>query len=214
MAGAVRGGGAIGVRGGHNGTLGCLVSLDGEPMILGSSHVMAVGGAAQPGDAIYALKTDFAIDRQIGALAETSSPIDFSPGALNGLDAALARLSPAGGVTAGVGSWSIASRDLETTIAEGDTVLTCGAVSGEGQSTVVDPNAQEAIEYDDGRTASFSGLVRCEPAFSRKGDSGAAVLNNRGLLVGLIVGGGAGYSLFCPSRMILERWPGLKAAVT
>jgi hypothetical protein len=213
MATVVRGGAAIGAIGGFNGTLGCLVTLDGTPMILGSAHVMSRDGRAGVGEPILALGARGVAGVELGKLAETGAEIDFTPGALNGLDAALATVTVAAQVKPGVGAWTFAEPDLAFVIGVDTEVKACGAVSGERQSTIADIAWSGDVTYDDGRTAGFTGLIRCEPALSAPGDSGAAVLTLDNRFVGVVLGGGEGFSLFCPSWMLRARWPGLKVAV-
>src|SRR6185369_1509313 len=73
---------------GPRGTFGCVVSKDGQRLMLSCSHVVAKAGAADIGDTVLQLRTVGTEDNVIGHLAQFI-PFDFSTSPEGQVDAAL-----------------------------------------------------------------------------------------------------------------------------
>ena len=175
MPAAIRGGSAIGIPGGPVGTLGCLVRVDGALRILSSAHVLARLGNADIDQQVWEKTLKGEIVRAIGRVRDVA-PVDFSPYAVNDLDAALADVSDLQVVRPGIGIPPVqaAPSGISLTPAEGARIQAWGAVSGRLRTSKIDSaNWQGSINYGALGTAEFGGLVSCKPPYSVKGDSGA-----------------------------------------
>jgi hypothetical protein len=205
-AAPVHGGASLQLSGGPIGTLGCLVTWHGGVFILGSGHVLSIGGGAAPGAAVYSPNAGDARNRRVAETFDTAY-VEKTTTRLNRLDAGLAKVEP-GAVSARIRDQGPPS-GLGPQVAAGDVITAHGAYSGARTARVRDPNWTGIIRYADGSQARFVGLVECEP-YSRAGDSGAAVLDKWDRLVGVHVAGDPTFSVFCPISEVLRRWPGLE----
>jgi hypothetical protein len=103
-----------------------------------------------------------------------------------------------------------APQGFSSAIAPNQWVWIYGAGSGTrkpGQIQLL--NDPQTVTYDDGSQASFEGLVRCD-CYSEAGDSGAAVLDVSGNMVGVHLCGTGANSWFCPIIMVQKRWPSIQ----
>lgn len=202
----VRGGTSLQLSGGPIGTLGCLVTWHSGLFILGSGHVLSIGGGAAPGAAVYSPNAGDARNRRLAQTFDTAY-VEKTTTRLNRLDAGLAEVAP-GAVSASIRDHGPPT-GLGPQVAVGDAITAHGAYSGPRTAKVRDTNWTGIIQYADGSQARFAGLVECEP-YSQAGDSGAAVLDKWDRLVGVHVAGDLTFSLFCPISEVLRRWPGLE----
>jgi hypothetical protein len=194
------------------GTAGCILRgrSDGKLYLLSAAHVMAwnVDRPPSPQDPISIFDTD-GNRRQIATLVDWAPRLDEAEP--HRMDAAIAILS----------DQSDPAIDLigrpkkkSSFFSPGDRVTMTGAHSGTTWSQISEDAVSLATTYHRGDQAEFSmtlmPLVKCNAAasapFTRGGDSGAAVYNDRGALIGLVVGGDASYSLFCCIDYIFERF--------
>jgi hypothetical protein len=204
--GVALGGSRISVGGGPSGTLGCLATLDGDVVILGSAHVLAMRGVSDPGAPIYLQGKSEAIAR-----LKSSVAIDFGGSGTNQVDAAIAKIVDAKAVSPWIGDWG-PPHGASPQITVGMRVWCWGGQSGGKTSIVNGTNWSGQLEYPNGDRANFAGLISCAPLYAQEGDSGAVVLNDDMQVVGLHVAGldAEGVSLFCPITPVLQAWPGLE----
>lgn len=186
------------------GTLGCLASLDGVLCILSSGHVMTRFGGFSPPELLYQYG---GANLTLGEVYKAAAPNPYGSQVYQ-LDAALARVTAPGAVTASIGQWG-PPQGPGPAVAAGDVVFIWGAMSPRSSNTVVDPNWSGRLAYPGGGVVSFSGLVKCH-RYGWPGDSGAIVLNDAMQVVGLHVGGSSQFSYFCPLASVMAEWPTLK----
>ncbi|PZR34228.1 trypsin-like peptidase domain-containing protein [Caulobacter segnis] len=182
------------------GTAGCFVTVGSDkPCILSSAHVLA----AIPSD-----KTVFQPPGADGSRAVAKLWDFYGPDPArkdNVLDAAIAVLcdtkyDPRIGALA-------PPRGFNPNVVANQRVWIHGAGSGRRRSGRIQVVGEpKTVIYDDGSSAGFQGLVRCE-CYSQAGDSGAAVLDAAGYVVGVHLCGTEDYSWFCRISMVLARWP-------
>jgi hypothetical protein len=189
------------------GTLGCLVRKRSAPdqvFLLSCSHVIALSGVAKVGDPILRIgKGDPSTDAPIATLTDWYRFTDAMP---NAMDAAIALVTSDSvspvidhfGLPTGIGYF----------VTPGMSVQLSGAKSGFVGSTIWDDNfiLQTDITLDGGsEPLRFRDQVSCD-VYTTNGDSGAAVLNSFGRVVGLHFYGSTECSVFTPIRPILERF--------
>jgi len=192
------------------GTLGCLVRRGGEVFILSNNHVLCDCNRGQEGDAILQPgPTDGGTtDDRIATLADCV-PLDFGTAppecsiaewGVNRVDAALARpLSPDLvsnevlyiGILAGVGTATLGTEVQKT-----------GRTSGHTQGTITQIDATLRVNYN-GPTALFTGQLVAGP-MSQPGDSGSAVLDMDGRVVGLLFAGSEVTTILNPIDEVLS----------
>ena len=191
------------------GTVGCLVHERGTPgalHLLGSAHVLANYGAAAVGDPILQPAPVDDLDAEPDEVARFArcTPVRRTPrGHPNVAEAALARLLPDVaasseialiGTPAGVG----------TVLRRGMRVCKAGRTTRYTEGRVKDVHFRTRLPYGaDGAVAGFHSQVLCT-CYADEGDSGAALLNRRGKLVGLHVGGSRAVSFFSRIHPILR----------
>jgi N-acetylmuramoyl-L-alanine amidase len=192
------GGSGIVLAGGGKprGTLGCLVQFRGAPnqvFLLSASHVLAPAGF-QHGEPVHRAAPDGGETGPPIAHVTWGTGIDLGSDAWNMADAALAQVIP-GEVEPAIAHWGT-PRHFSFIAALETRVMMTGAVSGQRTGTVIDTDFQVTVPAEHalgGRTVRYAGqiLVGAESgeAFSQAGDSGAAVLDSAGQVVGLLVGG-------------------------
>jgi len=186
------------------GTLG-MVTYDSR--ILSNAHVIAMDLANNflaPGTPIIqpARGDGGGPANRVGEL-EGYIPIDFSNGAVNYADAAIASIDP--GVD-GLSGWQFgAGSDYRvsgtTTVAVGDTVRKSGRTTGVTTGEVAHTNSAAWVDYD-GQLAYFVDQILVTGSFSRRGDSGS-VVDKGGAFVGLVFAGNDDYSVVCKASYII-----------
>jgi hypothetical protein len=190
------------------GTLGCLVLAKNGLYILSNNHVLANENELQDGAPILqpGPQGQYPADR-IGVLDGGYPRIDFSPGAVNEVDAALALTSYGGDgyddlVDPTFADGTVMSEDMVQP-ALFMNVHKIGGRTGHtfGQINTVNAKPQQPIGYNHG-TAYFSGMmfiVGQGMLFSDRGDSGSLILTvGTNQPVGLLVGGGSSGTFACP----------------
>ena len=193
---------------GRPGTAGCIVrrKLDNQLYLLSNAHVMGwTGEPSSPGDPIFIQDDVTGGEREIARL-EDWAPHEDALGS-QPFDAAIARLvnqnDPA---IERIG----VPKACNTLIDEGMKVHMTGARSGPGHSVIQDVTfeLQVRLHRHDGMDVpfKFTSLILCHPTFSDHGDSGSAVYDANGALIGLISGGCSEGSVFCRADLIFERF--------
>ena len=206
-AGSVRGGSAIWNAGdyGNKGTLGCLATSPGAPgkrYALSATHVLARRNASETDEILAA--DDRGTPVRLGRLhkwAQFSEGGDYP----NKVDAALAELDSDSadsaieslGTPGGVGYYVDYGAELRS----------YGAMSGEvRRGEVLDWHFRGPVWHlidDVERLFWFRDLILCT-VLSKAGDSGAAVLDSSGKIVGLVAAGNSAVSMLCPIRAVIE----------
>jgi hypothetical protein len=180
------------------GTLGCVVTRPDspDPFILSCCHVLAASGVATIGDAItqpgvfdQAGPGDF----RIGTLA-AFVPLDSGAGYPNRVDAAIARLDGPELVEAAIRFIGV-PRGVSEFVREGMPVQKTGRTTDYTMGIVKCVDTQIRLDYEIGQLG-FRDVVMCT-RYASDGDSGAAVLNRDGYLLGLHFAGSESVSLFC-----------------
>lgn len=210
--------------GGGAGTLGCLVRRGGEPndlYVLSNAHVLTEPGNPIPGTPIFQPGPDDGSGPADDIVADftASVPLDFTPERFPNLaDAAIAKLRNPAEAGSLVPHWG-QIRGVAL-CAEGTRVRLAGSRSGVREGVVVDTNFACSFEFRDAggqlAPAGFRNQVLCtsldDAPFTRRGDSGAAVLNTANRLVGLHFAGvdahqvpnGKPGSVFNPIQFVLS----------
>lgn len=194
---------------GRPGTAGCIVrrKSDNQLYLLSNAHVMAWSGdPTQLGDPIFIQDGTNGSQRQIAVLEEWS-PHENVQG-VQPFDAAIARLlNQNDHAIARIGTprviSSIVDKDMK--------VRMTGARSGGPIHSVIDDatfDLELKLHRHDGLDVpfKFKPLFLCRPPFSIPGDSGSAVYDANGALIGLINGGCPEGSVFCRADLIFERF--------
>jgi len=192
-------GSGISSPGGRAGTLGLLVRERGggkEERLLGSLHVFAAGGAGT-GDLLLqpAAEDGGGPGDRVGALLRT---VPLAPGAAITSEAAVASLD--GGVAAVPDIRHLgAPKGLNPLVTSGMTVRKSGRTTELTVGQVRDPDFRMILDLP----VPGGGTVRVQMVaqvlctrFTDAGDSGAAVLDDAGKVVGLVVAGSDSSSVF------------------
>src|SRR5260221_1184377 len=203
-------GNSVGHFSGNAGTLGAIVRRGGKTMILSNSHVLARSGKAKKGDAIlYPGKADKG-RRPADVIAKLDKFTKFIVGGefVNELDCAVAELKTGPkarpvnaqirGLVAPKGT-TAAKRKMKVQIV--------GRTSGISDVTaIVDTHFRFEVVYPDlNQSVGFKNQILCRPPYSRRGDSGALVIEKAtGKAVGLHFGGTPKGSVFCPIDKVLK----------
>jgi len=194
----------VGLHSGGLGTFGCLVRKGSNLYILGSSHVLAKGGAAASSEQIERKfgcnKTS--LDNGVVARLSNWTPLSFGPGYPNKLDAAIARAT-ASKVDAILCTLGVTPRGTRSALKAGELVQKVGARTGHTTSSIDSVFSNELLRFGK-RRIGYTGLVRCTPAFTDEGDSGALILDEKKRAVGIHVGGSKKASYFCKIAPILK----------
>lgn len=199
---------AIATAGMTPGSFGCVVrdvAEGGGTYILSAAHVIAGRGFGPSGRPVLQPGTDTGPSGVVAHLARWGALQFTNDSFPNLFDAAVAVVT--GPVISDIhilgkpkGFSSIVTKNMP--------VKKCGATTGHTEGIVLDPHFRCAFFYPqkDGTTAraGFKNQVLCSK-FTEPGDSGAAVLNSEGKVVGLVIGGAQGGSVFSPIIPILER---------
>jgi hypothetical protein len=200
---------------GPAGTLGCLLRRVGRPneiYLLGNAHVLARSGFAKPGDRILQPAIAFGgTDEDTIATLTDWTRFDTGPAAENRCDAAIALVAE-GAVSARIGDLGIPT-GMSTDLFEGDLVRLCGAMSDQQTARVLDLHFAPTLRYRRPNGVPFDlrfvDQVMCE-RYSQEGDSGAAILDNAGRLVGLHFAGSESRSFFSRIDHVLNNWGDLE----
>jgi hypothetical protein len=195
----LRMGSSVGHAKGGTGSLGCFVRCRGVECLLSNNHILALENRANFGDpVVQQARSDGGRDpRDRVATLFNSIEILFGGAMINHFDAAIAALLPD---VAHVGGQSDIPLSGQTVNAQvGAKILKVGrqTIGTEGVVTAIEMD-QVMVEYGVGRaskTARFDGQIAISGTafqpFSKKGDSGAVVLDGEGHGVGLLFAGSA-----------------------
>lgn len=194
------------------GTFGCLVRKRGEPgtlYVLSNSHVLANQGICRAGDAILQCgKHDGGLDPDdvIGELAEWV-PFQFTEdGFPNTVDAAIARVRKPEEITSAVNQIGV-PKGFSTVVRRGMKVRKSGRTTDLTIGEIKDTDYRLPMSYKrEGGGTGRVGLrdqVLCT-RFTAPGDSGAAVFNMDGKVVGLHFAGSSSTSIFNRIGNVLE----------
>lgn len=207
------------------GTFGCLVRKRGEDQglyILSNSHVLADEGVAHVGDDIVqpgildggTLPADV-----IGSLTEFVPFIFTANGFPNLMDAAIARVRRRPSVTDLIRILGYAPRGVGRVLRRGMPVKKVGRTTDFTTGIVNDVHFRFSLDYklpghrsqfygraghrNSGRVG-FRDQVLCT-RYTAGGDSGSAVLNRYGRVIGLHFAGSPSTSIFSPIRTVFRR---------
>jgi hypothetical protein len=195
------------------GTFGCLVRKRGEPdnlYVLSNSHVLANQGVCKAGDVVLqAGKNDGGLnpDDVLCELAEWV-PFQFADeGFPNLVDAAIARVRNPEEVTSFVNQIGV-PQGVSTVVRRGMLVRKSGRTTDLtiGQIKDVDYRLPMFYKTADGEGTGRAGLrdqVLCT-RYTAPGDSGSAVFNMQGKIVGLHFAGSSSTSIFNKIGHVLE----------
>jgi N-acetylmuramoyl-L-alanine amidase len=181
------------------GTIGWLArgKQDGKTYLMSARHVVApLAVNPRPGEQVV-----LGSGQPIGILSQhIRGPNLGKVGATTTVDLALVECDPAELSAEIEGIGGPPTGESNNIIAGQGTAYARGAASDQLRSgNVIDADARITIEEDDGRGGAFAidyvGLVVCDP-YSEPGDSGSAVLNREGRLMGLHSFGSDQKSLF------------------
>lgn len=211
------------------GTFGCLVrergaargSPEGGPFVLSNAHVLADDGCALPGDDIVQPGGTDGGTVPTDRIAEytRSVPFDFDPASFDNLmDAAIARVLDPNKVRHEVRLLGHPIRGVARVLRRGMEVVKVGRTTDLTIGIVQDVDFRFHLDYkrpghrsvhygrsghtDQGRVG-FRDQVLCT-RYTAAGDSGAAVLNRQGYLLGLHFAGSASASVFSPIRPVFR----------
>lgn len=190
------------------GTLGCLVRRrpdDGFLYLLSNAHILAMSANTKPKPHDGIFRQGDSSGQPIARLVKPGDWTVFSEVQTNLVDAAIARLET-DNVTAAIGDLGL-PRGVRDPV-ENMTVTIVGATSQTVSSTVRRINRPVSLPYlvppNRWTTYRFTGLVECAP-YSKRGDSGAIVLDVTNRVVGLHMAGAPDVvSYFCPIRPVLS----------
>lgn len=195
------------------GTLGAIVAMGRQVFLLSNSHVLAPAGQAKRGDrVIYPGKLDGGRNPTdvVAELAEFTRLVP-SRGArvryVNAMDAAIAEVIPTrrGDIETqpqGIGRIGDVS-DPKI----GMRITKSGRTTGVTRGRVIAYPAQVEIRYEGIGVVGFSKTQAVCTRYSRAGDSGALILEQRTRkAVGLHFGGGEAGSVFTPIREVLREF--------
>ncbi|NNF38680.1 MAG: hypothetical protein HKN71_08430 [Gemmatimonadetes bacterium] len=206
------------------GTFGCVVRETGngsDRFILSNAHVLADDGCAHPGDAIVQPGPDDGGDPGSDVIAAfaRAEPFVFSDeGFENRMDAAIARVLEPHQVRRGLRVLRRPIRGVARVLRRGMEVMKVGRTTDHTVGVVQDVDFHFPMDYkrpghrsehfarpghgERGRVG-FRDQVLCT-RYTDVGDSGAAVLNRRGYLLGLHFAGSPAASVFSPIRPIFR----------
>ena len=210
----------IGISTGHPditaGTIGCRVTNGTVVFALSNNHVYANENLATIGNAVIQPGTfdgGTSPADDIGTL-DDFEPIDFTPGATNLMDAAIALSSTAllGNATPSSGYGTPKSATLQARINQ--KVKKFGRTTGQTSGNVFAINATVNVGYDTG-VARFVGQIIITPGnFSAGGDSGSLIVavgkgRNKGderRPLGLLFAGSPSITIATPIDVVLNRF--------
>ena len=208
----------IGVSTGHPavtaGTIGARVTDSTNVYALSNNHVYANSNNATEGDPILqpgAYDGSTAINDTIGTLF-AFVPIDFSEGASNYVDAAIALSSTddLGNATPTDGYGTPKSGTAEATI--GMKVLKYGRTTGLTKGKVYAINVTVDVTYDSGVARFVNQIIITPGTFSAGGDSGSLVVidskrsDDHHKAVGLLFAGSQFYTIANPIELVLAEF--------
>jgi len=194
------------------GTFGCLVRLNGDEeslYILSNSHVLANEGVANKGDVIIQPGIFDNGDEPDDVIAELSEwvPFQFTEiGFPNRVDAAIAKVKNNESVTSAIRKIGI-PKGVSKTLRRGMKVRKTGRTTDYTTGEIRDIDYRLSLPYKkpgggEGRVG-LQDQVLCT-RFTAGGDSGAAVVNSRGRVVGLHFAGSPSSSIFNKIRNVIE----------
>lgn len=197
---------SIGLKEGEGGgTLGCFVRKRGDAdavYLLSNAHVLQEFGGMGASTEVFqpAVRFGGASDDHVVADFIEAVPIDFdNDHFVNRVDAGIARLR------SGVEVRPSLTQGPTGRFREGTEVTLLGASSGTSMGKIKATSYEVSVDYaNPAHKAKFRSQVLCTP-FTSPGDSGAMVLNRKNKKVlGLLVGGGPGASVFTPIQFVLD----------
>ncbi len=218
----------IGVSTGHPaitaGTIGCRVKdAQGNVFALSNNHVYAATNFLDctPNPGVYDCALGDPVIQpgtfdggsspadDIGTVADFE-PIDFSPGATNTIDAAIASSSTAllGNSTPSDGYGTPQSQTVAARV--GMRVMKYGRTTGQTRGRISAINATVDVNYGAPGVARFVGQVVISGSFSAGGDSGSLIVGarraDRGKPVALLFAGSTNTTIGNPIDLVLNRF--------
>lgn len=197
---------SIGLKEGEGGgTLGCFVRKRGDTdavYLLSNAHVLQGSGGTGTDAEVFQPAVDFGGTGNNHVVADFTEtvPIYFDDDRfVNRVDAGIARLRP------GVAVKPSLTRGATGRFSEGTDVTLMGASSGRAVGKIKTPHFEATVKYaNPARWANFRSQVLCT-GFTSDGDSGSIVLHGRNnKVLGLLVAGGPGGSVFTPIQFVLD----------
>jgi len=186
------------------GTFGCLVRVNGDQQnlyILSNSHVLANEGVCQKNDPIVQTGVYDGGQAPADVIAQLSKwvPFQFTPNTYpNFVDAAIAKVNRHQDVTSVIRKISVPT-GISTTVRRGMRVQKTGRTTDYTIGVITDIDYRLALDYNSpaggkGRVG-LRDQVLCT-RYTSGGDSGSAVLNMKGAVVGLHFAGSPSTSIF------------------
>jgi len=189
------------------GTLGAIVSRDGELFILSNSHVLALSGTAKRGDAIVypgVFDGGAMTDDLVAKLARFKKFIP-GPAYKNRVDCALAKPTPERLVDlmAEIKGLGLPGRTIKPV--RGMKVTKVGRTTGKTAGKIEDVHFSFTLDYEGSvGEIGFIDQVLCS-RYTDEGDSGSLVIDKAtGRAVGLHFAGAEGGSVFSPIDEVLK----------
>jgi hypothetical protein len=200
--------------GSGSGTLGCLLTVTGDTRVIAMTNHHVVTGACtdtasgKVGQADGTSSSSDSCDDIIGTVLDTQCDVDVDVALirLNGGTRWLAQIEEIG-VVGGQGPPAV----------KNDQVRKRGRTTGLTGGFVDDPSIGGTVNNHDGTPyRTYAGAMRILPnpdpahpgptRWSGPGDSGSAVVNTAGQVVGLHFGGGAGGGLVIPIQTVIDKF--------
>ncbi|HEY5838250.1 MAG TPA: hypothetical protein VIT19_04380 [Pyrinomonadaceae bacterium] len=188
------------------GTLGAVVTRDGEFYILSNSHVLALSGLARRGDAIvYPGSIDGGASEDLVAKLARFKKFKLGSAFVNRVDCAIAKPTPErlGDLMAEIKGLGLPGRTTKPV--RGMKVTKVGRTTGKTTGKIEDVHFRFTLDYEgDVGVVGFIDQVLCT-RYTDEGDSGSLVVEKAtGRAVGLHFAGAEGGSVFSPIDEVLK----------
>lgn len=188
------------------GTLGAVVTRDGEFYILSNSHVLALSGMARRGDAIvYPGSLDGGLSEDLVAKLARFKKFTLGSDFVNRVDCAIAKPTPErlGDLMAEIKGLGLPGRTIKPV--RGMKVTKVGRTTGKTTGKIEDVHFRFTLDYEgDVGVVGFIDQVLCT-RYTDGGDSGSLVVDKAtGRAVGLHFAGAEGGSVFSPIDEVLK----------
>jgi hypothetical protein len=194
------------------GTLGCLVAKDDGLYMLSNNHILAAVNRGKKGDLIYQpgkIDAGGTPSSNVIARLEHMHAIDFSPGAANQVDAALAMTND-DDTTPDMEDGTTLDDPTPLDAFVGMAVQKVGRTTGPTQGQVMSVQGRLNCGYEGGQTAQYTNQIVIQSndgsPFSQGGDSGSLIMSvNPAQPVALLFSGDtAGHTYANPIQTVMD----------